>query len=149
MKFRFLATLIAVMLGITFSSVARAQTTNGWTDGTGKWEIGANWSFGAPNVQLGAVLITNAGNKTITLDGTTAGSPSTLKISNLVLSASLNNTNALFLNSLSAITPFNILNGFTIKTFSAEVRRCTCIVYQNTICDCYLILHWFFGAYFG
>jgi len=99
---------------------------NSWTNATGgKWEIAQNWLFApsappaAPSVDDPAELITNAGNKTVTLDGVTAGyvtNLSVLSINNLVLSAPAGSTNILlltsgFTNTLQITTSFSILSG--------------------------------------
>lgn len=99
---------------------------NSWTNNTGgKWEIAHNWLFSpsapsaAPSVDDPADLITNASNKTITLDGVTAGytaNLSVLSINNLVLSAPSGSTNtlllsALFTNELQIATSLSVLSG--------------------------------------
>src|SRR5437016_6423028 len=98
---------------------AEAQTSNSWTLGTsGKWEINGNWSAGAPTNSNAANLITNAANKTVTIDATTAGT-TTMTISNLLISAPLNSTNTLSLSNAGLATPLDILNGFTLATNGA------------------------------
>ncbi len=83
-----------------------------WISSTGgKWETAANWSpcGVAPSIADSADLITNAGNNTVTIDQTTAGSfPSTMAVSNLTISA-----NALQVTNAIA-TEFHILNNFTL-----------------------------------
>lgn len=69
--------------------------TNSWTDGTGKWETAGNWSLNRATVSGDMVLITNAGNNTVTIDATTAANPSVMTITNLTISANtLQLTNA-------------------------------------------------------
>jgi T5SS/PEP-CTERM-associated repeat protein len=106
-----------LLVGTTFADVA-VPAANSWTDGSDKWETDTNWSFGvAPSSSQNAVLITKAGNNTVTIDATTSGSfPSTMMISNLMVKAPLNNTNTLFLNDAGLATPLDILNGLSIGT---------------------------------
>jgi fibronectin-binding autotransporter adhesin len=94
-----------------------AQTTNSWTNAvSGKWETAANWSLGAPSISQAALLVTNAGNKNVTMDATTAGSfPGTLTISNLTFSAPTGNTNTLVMSGLGA-SSFKILSNLLINT---------------------------------
>src|SRR5262249_48910250 len=65
------------------------RTNSGTTSVSGKWEVGPNWSLNVPPFpSLSLVLITNAGTKTVSTDATTAsGFPSSLTVSNLILSA--------------------------------------------------------------
>ncbi|HXI83614.1 MAG TPA: Amuc_1099 family pilus-like system protein [Verrucomicrobiae bacterium] len=101
MKTRILA---VIALGIMLTFPARAAT-NSWTDGTGKWEFGSNWSGGAPSISDSADLITNAGNNTATIDSFTTNSPSTLTISNLTL-----NANTLHVYDAGTSAPLRVLN---------------------------------------
>ena len=100
-------------------------TVNAWIGSTnGKWEIGSNnWSLGvAPSTNDTVDQIVNAGNKTVTIDGTTVLSNSIngcLTISNLIVSAPLGSTNTLSLNNAGLATPLDILNSFTISANGA------------------------------
>ena len=63
-----------------------------------------------PSVVISLVLITNAGSKTVNNDATTASAfPSTLSISNLVISAPGRATNTLLLAHGGTDTPLRIL----------------------------------------
>ncbi|HXI83470.1 MAG TPA: thrombospondin type 3 repeat-containing protein [Verrucomicrobiae bacterium] len=106
--------LAIVALGIAMTLPARAAT-NSWTDGTGKWEFGSNWSGGAPSISDSADLITNAGNNTVTIDAVTTNSPSTLTINNLTVGTS----NRLSLANAGTVTPLHILNAATVTTGGA------------------------------
>ena len=100
------------------SNVEAALTTNRWnTVSSGKWEIGTNWSAGAPTNSNAANFITNAASKIVTIDSTTtnAANVATLSISNLVLSAPADTTNTLALTDAGTITPLHILKHFGIN----------------------------------
>jgi hypothetical protein len=108
--------------GMTEFSQSRQVTagggTNRWTNSiSGKWEVGPNWSLGVPPYSgHSLVLITNAGTKTINNDVTTAGSfPSTLTLTNLVLSAPGAATNTLLLAHGGINTPLRVLNNLSIQ----------------------------------
>jgi hypothetical protein len=97
--------------------------TNSWTNSvSGKWEVGPNWSLNVPPFPgLSLVLITNAGTKSVSTDAATAsGSPSTLTISNLVISAPSGATNTLLL-AHGQNTPLRILRALTINRGGAVV----------------------------
>lgn len=112
MKTRFLATIV---LCLTLATTARAAlTSNSWTDGSSKWETAGNWSLVTAPSTTGqsAIIITNAGNNTVTIDSVTAGT-ATMTISNLIVGANtLQLTNAIATN-------FRILSGFTINNGGA------------------------------
>ncbi len=114
--------LAATANGATEFSQSRLVTaggrTNSWTNTiSGKWETGPNWSLGVPPYSgHSLVLITNAGTKTVNNDVTTAtGFPSTLTVTNLVLSAPGAATNTLLLAHGGISTPLRILNNLTIN----------------------------------
>ena len=97
--------------------------TNSWTDGAGKWETGANWSQGiAPTNTQAAILITNAGNKTVTIDATTSGGfPGTMTIQNLNIAGAGSSTNTLALNNAGLATPLWVHSHLTLSNNSAVV----------------------------
>ena len=120
--------LTATANGNTEFSQARTVTAaggpNSWTNsGSGKWEIGANWSLNvAPFSGQSLTLITNAGTKTVNNDATTAsGFPSTLTISNLLISAPGGATNTLLLAHGGTSTPLRILKSLTVNSGGALV----------------------------
>ncbi len=109
---------------------------NCWTNATSaKWENATNWSFAltapsaAPSVGDPADLITNAGNKTVTLDAFTAGyktNLSVLSINNLVLSAPSGSANTLlltsgFTNTLKIASSFSILSGGSLTVGGGSI----------------------------
>lgn len=114
--------LAATANGTTEFSACRMVTaagrTNSWTNNVGgKWEGGANWSLGVPPFAgHSLVLITNAGTKTVNNDATTAaGFPTTLTVSNLVISAPGAATNTLLLAHGGTNTPLRILKSLTLN----------------------------------
>jgi len=112
--------LAAIML---WASVANgAPTTNSWTNVlVGKWENASDWSLGVPpSTSQAAIFITNAisvlhASKTVTIDSTTSGgSPETMTISNLTVSAPAGLTNILQLSNAGTTTPLTILTSLDI-----------------------------------
>jgi hypothetical protein len=86
--------LMAMLIGMFWAN-ARGQT-NSWTDGTGNWENGADWSSGGPPFNGEDVFITNATSKTVTIDtNTTSDSAFSLTIGSLRLAAPSGITNTL------------------------------------------------------
>ncbi len=107
----------AIALSLTLTLTARA-VDNSWTDGNGKWETPGNWSAGTPDNSNAIDLITNAATKTVTIDAVTTGTPSSLTISNLTMSASVNATNTLRIINTGAFS-LQVLNGLTLLNGSA------------------------------
>jgi hypothetical protein len=116
--------------GRTEFSEARPVTValgpNSWTNNeSGKWEEGANWSLNVPPfVGHSLVAITNAGTKTVRNDATTAaGFPTTLTVSNLLISAPSGETNTLLLAHGATSTPLHILRNLTVDSGGALMIR--------------------------
>src|SRR5437867_4840020 len=99
---------------LCWASSVHAETTNRWIGASGKWEIGANWSAGAPTNSNAANFITNALSKTVTIDTNTTAS--TLTISNLTLSAPGSSTNTLLIATAGSATPLRIRNSLVVDT---------------------------------
>jgi polygalacturonase len=118
-----------------FSLTVLPPSTNSWIASTGKWEIGSNWlTTSAPSTIDSADLITNAGNKTVTIDVTTVLSNALsgcLTISNLTVSAPANNTNTLFLNNAGPATPLIILSNLTLSANAALSVTNSALVVTN------------------
>ncbi len=122
--------LTATADGNTEFSEARMVTVaggpNSWiNDGTGKWENGSNWSLNVPPFFGHThVSITNAGTKAVNIDAATAaGFPTTLAISNLVISAPGGATNTLSLAHGGTGTPMRILRSLAINRGGALVIK--------------------------
>ncbi|MDB6129863.1 MAG: hypothetical protein JWM04_970, partial [Verrucomicrobiales bacterium] len=100
----------AVAATLAFCSVAPAEgqvLTNSWTNLTSGFWDSPNWSVSIPSARQ-VLYITNAGNKTITLDRLTAlNTPESLSITALNLSGSLSNTNRVV---ISTPTPTNVFS---------------------------------------
>ncbi len=109
---------------------------NSWTNAvSGKWETATNWDFsvGAPSAAPSncdpADLITNAGNKTVTLDAVTAFRKTNLSvvvINNLVLSAPSGSVNTLvltgsFTNTLQIASSFSVLSGGSLTVAGGSI----------------------------
>jgi hypothetical protein len=104
--------------------VTAAGSINSWTNSvSGKWETGGNWLLNVPPfIGQSLVLITNPATKTVNNDATTAtGFPSTLTISNLVISAPGGATNTLLLSHGGTSTPLRIFKKLTLNGGGALV----------------------------
>ncbi len=120
------ASVIRRILFLVFSlavigSVA-LHAQDSWTNiASGKWEVGANWSAGAPNAAEN-VFITNLPNgKTVTIDATTSGSFSnTLTIEALTLGGESDKmTNILVLNNAGLTVPLLMQGRLTLGSTGA------------------------------
>jgi uncharacterized repeat protein (TIGR03803 family)/T5SS/PEP-CTERM-associated repeat protein len=111
--------------------------TNSWTDGSGKWETAGNWWLNsAPSAGDAADLITNAGNKTVTIDSTTVLSNAInecLTINNLTVSAPGGATNTLFLNNAGTSTPLQVFSVLTLGTNGAMVVNNSAVQSTNFV----------------
>jgi hypothetical protein len=110
-----------------------ALTTNSWIGNLGgKWEAAGSWSAGTPSISQADVIISNgffspvSPNKAVSVDSTTAsGSPGSMTISNLIISAPLvhlglqtqQGLNGLIITN-TAPTTFTILNTVLLTTGS-------------------------------
>jgi T5SS/PEP-CTERM-associated repeat protein len=94
------------------------SSPNSWSDGTGKWETGTNWSSGvAPSLADPADIIANAGNNTVTIDATTATNfPNTLTINNLIIGAQGPMTNTLLLSNAGTNAPLVVFNSVSVDS---------------------------------
>lgn len=100
------------IVGLGWATAAQALDSSWTNTASGFWEIGSNWSAGAPTSSLSTVYITNGVSKSVTIS-----SPlplGTLTISNLVLSAPTGAQNILAIGNLTN-GPFRILNNCTIS----------------------------------
>jgi len=103
--------------GLVASHADAALTTNNWIIlSSGKWETAGNWSLGVPTSSQSILTITNGSvsGKIITIDSNTVSlAPSSLTISNLLLSGPLSTQkNSLNLVNTAA-TPLEILHTLT------------------------------------
>ena len=109
--------------------------TNSWIDGSAKWETATNWWLGTgPSSGDAADLITNAGNNTVTIDGTTAGSfPGTMTIRNLTVSAPGAAINTLFLDNAGTNTPLRVWGVLALGTNGAMVVNNSAVLGTNSV----------------
>src|SRR5882724_12032505 len=131
-----------VCAGLALAVNAQAQT-NSWTDGTGKWENGANWSAGAPSSSHAAILITNSTTKVVTIDATTALSNvvnGCMTISNLVVSRSVPPENTLQITNVGGATPLRILNSLTIASGGTLVVTNSTLQVDPSVVPCTNVL---------
>ncbi|MBM3889994.1 MAG: hypothetical protein FJ388_12835, partial [Verrucomicrobia bacterium] len=114
---RFGATAVVAVASWLACSLAAHAGDNSWTNSAnGYWEVGGNWSAGAPSINFGWHYITNANTKTVS-----AYSPlpaSTLTISNLTISAPVGDTNTLYIYNLSE-GPLTFSNSLTLLSGGA------------------------------
>jgi len=117
------AILIAVLLFVV-PAIASAQTI--WTDGTGDWFVGTNWSAGVPNSSTQA-QINNNGTAQVTASGAAAASillgwNDVSELGNLSISGAgrLTVQQALAVGGLGNGT-FSVTNGAQVSDFSGEV----------------------------
>jgi hypothetical protein len=82
------------MMELVCATQSSAQTTNRWINPSSDvWETAANWSLGIPAINNGAVLITNANTKAVTVDS--SAHLSNLSVSNIYVSAPAGSVNTL------------------------------------------------------
>ncbi len=133
------ATMVLCFLWLSTTPL-HAQTNNSWIDGSGKWETGANWSFGVPpSASDGVDFIANAATKTVTIDATTVLSNSLngcMSINNLYIAGTATSTNTLALNNAGTITPLQVLisagSGPTLDTNGALVANNSVVLAVNS-----------------
>jgi hypothetical protein len=116
--------------------VTVAGGDNSWTNnGSGKWESGANWSLNVPPFLSHTVIsITNAGTKTVNNDAATAtGFPTTLTISNLVISAPAGATNTLRMAHGGTSTPLRILTSLNINSGGALAINDAALRFEGSV----------------
>jgi hypothetical protein len=104
---------------VSFLLSAYGQTNSWISTNGGKWETSGNWNQGAPSLNQSACVITNANTKTVLLDSTTAGIPSTLTVSNLTISGVGSATNTLSIAMNNPSTALQFLDGLAIKAGGA------------------------------
>src|ERR1017187_6055716 len=102
-----------------WTASSRGQTNTWINTGGGKWETSGNWSQGGPSLNQSACVITNANAKTVLLDGTTAGVPSTLTVSNLLISGASLATNTLAIAMNNPSTALQLLDGLVLSAGAA------------------------------
>lgn len=109
----------ASILLFWFAGICAARAQNRWINsGSGLWQVGSNWSAGAPPGSATTLtLITNANTKTVTIDAATPAA--NLALLKLTVSAPPGSTNTLQLLDLGASNPFQALNTFTIDNGGA------------------------------
>ena len=121
---RFFLLGLLVVTANALTHPASAAPINSWSStADGKWEIGSNWSTGAPPNSAEAILITNTAPamaffaKTVTIDSNTSGSfPSTMTVSNLTISGPGLVHNTLALVNAGSIIPFRMLDTLSISS---------------------------------
>jgi T5SS/PEP-CTERM-associated repeat protein len=83
---------------------------------SGFWQTAGNWSAGAPSNNFSTVWIANSSSKTVTIDATTTNFPTTLTVSNLVVTGGSGFTNTLLLSNAGQAVPLRVLNSLTVTS---------------------------------
>jgi len=121
------STALAILVLITQLAGVSAYgvlTTNNWSDGSSKWELGANWSAGVPSPNNAITFVQGGvpvGSRLITIDVATIFSNvanNCLTVSNLVLGGSSTAPNTLFLQNTDndpSGPPMHIVNNCTVS----------------------------------
>ena len=106
---------LVFLASLSVMGVAQAQLTNSWVAPSGgKWERFKAWDAGLPSVGQSDVMISNAASKVVTIDTHTVRKfPSSLTLTNLIVSAPAGVRNRLFLHNTGTIV-LHILNALTI-----------------------------------
>lgn len=90
--------------------------TNIWINpASGKWEVPPNWSIATPSIFQSGCVISNAGNKTVSLDNVTAGVPNALTINNLTISAPMSTTNTLSIAMNNPAAALHLFDGLILS----------------------------------
>ena len=102
-----------------YSNIATATTwtvTNSWVNPSdGAWQEGSNWSLGMGPDFTQSVLVTNDGNKSITVDSTTSiAFSNTMTVNDVTISGSSGATNRLLLSNVGADSPLHIRDSLII-----------------------------------
>ncbi len=107
--------IFVIFASLAVTGVVRAQTTNSWISRFGgKWERANRWDAGLPSAEQSALIISNAVNKTVTINAYTARRfPHSLLISNLTVSAQRGVNNTLVLDRTATVA-LHVINGLTI-----------------------------------
>ncbi|MCX7010603.1 MAG: hypothetical protein NTY53_25725, partial [Kiritimatiellaeota bacterium] len=109
------------MLGLLWAVPLRAAD-NTWTNGSGNWEVGANWLSGAPNSSQLFLYLTNDVTKTVQLLNIGPADVGTLAISKLVIGGASGTTNTVLVDAGLAAN-FQILKSLTINSGGAFVQN--------------------------
>ncbi len=104
-----------------YSNLANASTAQGqnvWINPlSDKWEIGPNWSQGAPSSWQAGLLISNANPTTVTVDAATVASNavnSCMSVGAVTIFSPTGNADVLSLSNAGTATPLHVLNALTI-----------------------------------
>ncbi len=117
----------------TFLCPVQAQVNSYTNTAGGKWETPANWSLDLSPTNTQSIFITNAANKTVTIDSTTSSNfPSTMTVNSLTLSGS-GVVNTLLLTNTGPTPPLQVLNALTIGSGGALLVSNSALVVDNVV----------------
>jgi hypothetical protein len=102
---------------VSFNVWLPGTNANIWVASSiGKWETTNDWQLGIPSPSQPGVLITNAGTKTVLIDGYTASAfAGSMTVSDLTIAAPPNAVNTLYVDSGLKSTPCHILGDIGIQ----------------------------------
>jgi hypothetical protein len=110
------------ILGLTLALAAllpsslRAADNIYTNSASAKWETATNWSLGAPS-STHSIFITNAGSKTVTIDGTTSTNfTGAMTVTNLTIGGPAGATNTLSLTNAGTTFPLHLVNSVPFGT---------------------------------
>lgn len=110
--------LFLTLLAAGFAQAQQNRWVNGRGGGSGKWEIGANWSLDIPPKSNHDVVIAAALSETVTIDASTAAQPGNMVVSSLYVGRPGNvfvGTDTLRLLNAGLTTPLTVLGPAVIS----------------------------------
>ncbi len=136
MKLRTALLLVALPLGLValgFTVPDANAQTNSWINSTaGLWQDATSWSLGLPPGSTQSMLITNAGNKTVFVDSSTAsGYSNTMTVSDLILAGQAGSQNLLLVDNIGSNPPLHILNSLIVNPGGALLAINSALLVDN------------------
>jgi hypothetical protein len=120
-----------VALGFTIPN-ANAQTNSWINSSDGFWQDPTSWSLGLPPDSTQSMLITNAGNKTVFVDSSTAsGYSNTMTVSDLILAGQAGSQNLLLVDNIGSNPPLHILNSLIVNPGGALLAINSALLVDN------------------
>ena len=114
LKLAVLITLVGSLFNLTALAAPNIYTNNS----SGKWEVSANWSLGAPRATNSSYItnIAPTNRITVSIDATTSSVfTNTMTVANLTVSSPTNVfTNTLFLSNAGKTTPLHVVSNLNI-----------------------------------
>ena len=136
MKLRTALLLVGLPLGLVALGFTIPDTnaqTNSWINSTaGFWQDPTSWSLKLLPDSTQSMLITNAGNKTVFVDSSTAsGYPNTMTVSDLILAGQDGSQNLLLVDNIGSNPPLHILNSLIVNPGGALLAINSALLVDN------------------